>query len=264
MALPDFDPAATALITGASSGLGAEFARQLAAAGRNVTLVARREERLRELADVLAGEHGVRAEVLAADLTDPDARTQLEQRVRALGLRVDILISNAGFATGGRFVRSEVDQELDQVRLLCEAPVHLTRLFLPEMIERSSGAILFVASTAGLAPLPYSTGYAAAKAHALSFAEGLHAEVKARGVAVTALCPGPVHTELFAKEEHPVERLPEPFWIDQDRVVAAGLDGLARGKRVVVPGMLIRAGAPVTRLAPRWLTNRVVERVFRS
>ena len=264
MALPDFDPSATALITGASSGLGAEFARQLAAAGRNVTLVARREERMRELADELSAEHGIRAEVLGADLTDPDARTQLEQRVRALGLRVDILISNAGFATGGRFVQSEIERELGQVRLLCEAPVHLARLFLPEMIERKSGAILFVASTAGLAPLPYSSTYAAAKAHALSFAEGLHEEVKFRGVTVTALCPGPVHTELFEKEDHPVERLPEPFWVDQDRVVAAGIDGLERGKRVVLPGLLIRAGGPVTRLAPRWLTNRVVEKIFRS
>lgn len=264
MAFPDFDPAATALITGASAGLGAEFARQLAAGGRNVALVARREDRLRELADELSAEHGVRAEVLAADLTDPDARTQLEQRVRGLGLRVDILVSNAGFATGGRFVRSPIDKELDQVRLLCEAPVHLARIFLPEMIERQSGAILFVASTAGLAPLPYSTTYAAAKAHALSFAEGLHAEIKHRGIAVTALCPGPVHTEIFDDNDHPVERLPELFWVDQERVVAAGLAGLARGKRVVVPGALVRAGAPMTRLAPRWLTNRVVERVFRS
>jgi short-subunit dehydrogenase len=264
MALPDVDPTSTTLITGASSGLGAEFARQFAAAGRNVTLVARREDRLRELADELSAAHGVRADVLAADLTDPDARTQLEQRVRGLGLRVDVLVSNAGFATGGRFVQSPVEQELDQVRLLCEAPVHLARIFLPEMLERKSGAILFVASTAGLVPLPYSTTYAAAKAHALAFAEGLHGEIKARGVTVTALCPGPVHTELFEKEDHPVERLPEPFWVDQDRVVAAGIDGLARGKRVVVPGLLIRAGAPVGRLAPRWLTNRVVERVFRS
>jgi short-subunit dehydrogenase len=264
MALPAFDPAATTLITGASSGLGAEFARQFSAAGRNVTLVARREERLTELAAELHAEHGVRAEVLAADLTDPAARTHLEQRVRALGLRVDVLVSNAGFATGGRFAESPIDAELDQVRLLCEAPVHLARIFLPEMLERGDGAILFVASTAGLAPLPYSTGYAAAKAHALSLAEGLHAEVRHRGVTVTALCPGPVHTELFEKEDHPVERLPEPFWVDQDRVVAAGIDGLERGKRVVIPGLLIRAGAPVTRLAPRWLSTRVVERIFRS
>jgi hypothetical protein len=180
---------ATTLITGASSGLGSQFARQLSARGHHVTLVARREERLRELAAELG-----RAEIVDCDLTDATARATLPERV---GRPVDYLVSNAGFATGGPFHESRIEEELDQVRLLCEATVHLCGLFLPPMIERRAGTIIVVASTAGMQPLPNSAGYSAAKAHALTFSEALHAEARRHGVTVTALCPGPVHTELF-------------------------------------------------------------------
>jgi len=258
MGFPAPDPAATALVTGASSGIGREFARQLAAAGHNVTLVARREERLRELAAELEREHGIHAEVIARDLTDPAARNSI-----APERRVDVLVNDAGFATGGPFHESDREQELRQVRLLCEAPVDLTRRFLEGMVRRRSGAVINVTSTAGMQPLPHSAGYAAAKAHLLSLTESVHIEVRGRGVHVTALCPPPVHTELFDKEDHPVERVPRIAWMQPEDVAAAGLDGARRNKRVVIPGALTRVSMPVARFAPRSLQLRFVERVFR-
>ena len=258
MGFPAPDPAATALVTGASSGIGAEFARRLAAAGHNVALVARRESRLRELASELERRHGVHVEVFARDLTDPAARDSILP-----ALRVDVLVNDAGFATGGPFHESDREQELRQVRLLCEAPVDLLRRFLPGMVERRGGAVINVTSTAGMQPLPNSAGYAAAKAHLLSFSEAVHSEVRRHGVHVTALCPPPVHTELFAKEDHPVERVPRIAWLEPGEVAQAGLDGARRNKRVVVPGALTRAAMPVARFAPRALQLRFVERVFR-
>jgi len=256
--LPAPDPAGTALVTGASSGLGAEFARALAAEGHGLTLVARREARLEELGAALRADHGVRVEVLPCDLTDPAARAELPVRLEGLGLRVEILVNNAGFATGGPFEASPLEDELQQVRLLCEAPVDLARRFLPAMLARRSGAIVNVTSTAGMAPLPYVAGYAAAKAQLLSLSEALHAEVRGRGVTVTAVCPPPVRTELFAKTDHPVERVPSLAWLDADEVVSAALDAARRGKRVVVPKPLARATAPVLRFAPRSLLLRAV------
>ena len=263
MGFPAPDPAATALVTGASSGLGTEFARRLAADGHGVALVARREERLRELADELAADHGVRTEVIACDLTDAEQREELLQRLRTLGLRVDVLINNAGFATGGPFHRSDLEQELRQVRLLCEAPIDLLRRFLPEMVERRRGAVINVTSTAGMQPLPNSAGYGAAKAHLLSLSESVHMEVRRHGVHVTALCPPPVHTELFDKEEHPVERIPRIAWLDPEDVVGPALDGARRNKRVVVPGAIARVASPIGRHAPRSVLLRLTERAFR-
>ena len=263
MALPAPSTDGTVLITGASSGLGAEFARQLAARGHGVTLVARREARLRELADELTAMHGVRAEPLACDLIDEQARAELPARVAELGLRVDMLVSNAGFATGGPFHETDLTQEIEQIRILCEAQVVLTGLFYPEMVRRRSGTVIIVGSTAGFMPLPNSAGYGAAKAHAVSFAEALSAEARRFDVTVTCLCPGPVRTEMFEKHDHPVERLPSPLWKNEPDVVRAALDGAERGKRVVVPGALIRAGSPLTRFAPRFLELPIVERIFR-
>ena len=255
---PAPDSVGTALVTGASSGLGAEFARALAAAGHGVTLVARRESRLEDLAARLRADHGVRVETLPCDLTDPEARAELPARLEELGLRVDVLVNNAGFATGGPFAASPLEDELRQVRLLCEAPVDLTRRFLPAMLARGDGAVLNVTSTAGMLPLPYSAGYAAAKAQLLSLSQALHAEVRGRGVIVTAVCPPPVRTELFDKTDHPVERVPGVAWLDADQVVGAALDGARRGKRVVVPKPVARATEPLLRFAPRSLQLRAV------
>ena len=253
----------TALITGASSGIGAEFALQLAAAGHGVALVARRAERLHALAGELRARFGVRAEVLPCDLTDADARAALPGRLADAGLRVDVLVNNAGFATGGPFHESDLEDELRQVQLLCEAPLDLARRFLPAMVERHEGAVIAVASTAGIQPLPHSAGYSAAKAHTLAFAEAVHEEVRRHGVHVTALCPPPVRTELFEKTDHPVERVPRIAWLDPDEVVRIGLDGARRNKRVVVPKALARIQAVVSRHAPHALGLPLAERVFR-
>lgn len=263
MSLPEPAANAVAVVTGASSGIGAELARGLAARGHAVVLVARREDRLRGLAAELRAAHGVRTEVVACDLIEPDCRAELRERLASLGLRVDILVNNAGFALGGAFHESDPELEVAQLRILCEVPVVLTRAFLPAMVERREGAILNVASTAGMQPMPNSAGYAAAKAHLLSFTEAVHMEVRRFGVTVTALCPGPVSTELFEKHPHPVERLPRGLWLDAAAVAEAGLEGARRGKRVVIPGNLIRVGAPLLRLTPRAVELRVVERLFR-
>ena len=263
MSLPIPAPGAGALVTGASSGIGSELARGLAARGHAVVLVARRESRLRMLAAALAADHGVRAEVIVADLADEAARAALPAQLAGLGLRVDVLVNNAGFGLGGAFHASDLSAQLEQLRVLCEAPLHLSRLFLPGMVERRSGALLNVASTAGMQPLPGSAGYAAAKAHLLSLTEALHMEVRRLGVTVTALCPGPVDTELFDSHDHPVERLPRALWLKPDRVADAGLRGLERGRRVVVPGGLIRAGSSLLRLTPHGLGLRMTERLSR-
>ena len=263
MSIPRPASSACALVTGASSGIGRELARGLAARGHAVVLIARRGERLAQVADELATRHGIRAEPVVCDLTDRAARAAIPERVAELGLRVDVLVNNAGFGVGGPFHESRLDFELQMLRVLCEAPLELTRSFLPSMVGRRSGAVLNVASTAGMQPLPHSAGYAAAKAHLLSFSEALHAEVRRHGVSVTALCPGPVHTELFERNDHPVERLPRPLWLHADRVAAEGLEGLERNRRVVIPGAIIRAGSPLMRLAPRALQLRLIERIFR-
>lgn len=263
MSIPRPQPGACALVTGASSGIGRELARGLAARGHAVVLVARREERLRAVAEELAGRHGVRTEAIVCDLADPDGRAAVFERLADLGLRVDVLVNNAGFGVGGPFHESRLDLELDMLHVLCEAPLELTRRFLPSMVERRSGAVLNVASTAGMQPSPHSAGYGAAKAHMLSFTEALHAEARPHGVTVTALCPGPVFTELFERDHRPVERLPRALWLHADRVAQEGLAGLERGRRVVIPGAVIRAGSPLLRLAPRALQLRLVERIFR-
>jgi short-subunit dehydrogenase len=264
MPIPPPDPAAVALVTGASSGLGAEFARRLAARGHGVALVARRAARLEALAADLRAAHGVRAEVVPCDLTDPAARGAILPRLQALGLRVDVLVNNAGFATGGPLHRSDPEQELQQVRLLCEAPIDLLGRVLPAMTARGAGAVINVASTAGMQPLPNSAGYGAAKAYLLSLSQSVHAEVRGRGVTVTALCPGPVRTELFAKVDHPVERAPGVAWMDPPEVVQAALDGADRGLRVVIPGARIRAAMTASSVVPQAVKLRVLERFFRT
>src|SRR5271166_1536723 len=164
MSLPAPSPDRTCLVTGASSGIGSDIAGLLAARGLGVTLVARTESKLRTLADTLTARHGVRVEVLPTDLADADARAGLPARIDALGLTVNVLVNNAGFSTLGPVYRSEPDRELAMIRTDVEAVVHLCSLFTPGMVERRSGCILNVASTAAFQPIPGQAGYGAAKA----------------------------------------------------------------------------------------------------
>jgi short-subunit dehydrogenase len=264
MALPTPAPDRTCLVTGASSGIGAELASQLAARGHGVTLVARREAKLRELADDLAARTGVRAEVVAADLTDEGARAALVDAVADRGLTVDVLVNNAGLTTMGPVAASDVAAELRMIRTDVEAVVHLCSLFVPGMAERGRGAVLNVASTAAFQPLPGQAGYGASKAFVLSYTRALAQELKGTGVTATTLCPGPVETG-FAEvagltDEEAGQSLPKIMWVSAADVASAALDGVGKGKDVVIPGLANRVGASFAHLAPRRLLLPILAR----
>jgi uncharacterized protein len=266
VALPPPAPDATALVTGASSGIGAEVARELAKRGHGVTLVARREERLHELAGELSEGHGVRAEVIGSDLVDPAGRDALAARVDELGLEVGVLVNNAGFGGGGKLATADREYLVRMVQLNCGVVVDLQSRYLPAMIERGAGAVINVASTAAFQPLPGSAVYAATKAFVLSLSEAAHAELKGTDVSVTALCPGPVKTEFIqvaSLDEAAVDSLPGMFWTSVETVAREAVDGAAKGKRVVVPGPLNRAGAITGQHAPRALALPIVKRIWR-
>ncbi len=263
MALPPAGDHSTCLVTGASSGLGSEIARQLARRGRGVTLVARREPLLHGLAEELAST-GVRVEVLPADLTDADARAALAKEVEARGLLVEVLVNNAGFSTVGPVRLADRDRELAMVRTDVEAVVDLCTLFVPAMASRRRGAVLNTASTAGFQPLPGQAGYSASKAFVLSYTQALRAELHPLGVTVTALCPGPVETG-FAEvagfsEDEATAALPKFLWVAAPEVARAAVDGLEKDKAVVIPGLGNRVGAMAGHLAPRRLLTPIVAR----
>jgi uncharacterized protein len=249
----------TCLVTGASSGIGEAIARDLARRGYGLTLVARREPQLRKLAESLAAEHGIRAEVIPCDLVDSAARAGLPGRVKTLGLRVDVLVNNAGMGSFGRFVDLPGAQELDQVRVLCEAVVDLCHAFCPGMVARRSGGILIVSSTTGFQPAARYATYAAAKAFSLSFGQSLHQELKPSGVAVTTVCPGPVRTEFFDVSSAEPVRLPKGMWASPEQVARAAIEGLERNRRVVVPGTAMRALMTSSRYSPTSLQLRVMD-----
>jgi short-subunit dehydrogenase len=258
------------MVTGASAGIGLAIARELAKRGHGVILVARRKNKLDELAALLTDEFGIRADTLGCDLSKAASRQRLAARVHTLGLTVSVLVNNAGFATGGAFHQSDPARELDQVRLLVEAPMALCSAFLPEMVRRGSGAVLNVASTAGMQPLPYSAGYSAAKAYMLSFSEALHEELKGAGVTVTALAPGPVSTEFWdvagwemANGQSFEKAVPKPAWVTPEQVAGAGVKGLEAGRRVVIPGVQVRAAMFASQYLPHAVKLPVIEWAMR-
>jgi len=257
MALPAPAADRTAIVTGASSGIGAEIARELARRGHGVTLVARREGPLAELATELADRHGVRAEVVTADLTDPDARLAIATALDDRGLAASILVNNAGLSTTGPVHTSTPEAEIRMIRTDVEAVAHLCSLFLPGMVERRSGAILNVASTAAFQPLPGQAGYAASKAFVLSYSHALRGELASLGVSVTVLCPGPVETGFaeaagFTNEEAE-GALPKFMWVAAPAVARQAVDALAAGKPVIIPGAANRVSAATAYLSPRRL-----------
>lgn len=269
MSLPEPGSSSAALVTGASAGIGAAIARELARRGHGLVLVARRKDRLDELAAELRSEHGVRAEPLGCDLSKAAARERLPGRVTTLGLDVEILVNNAGFATGGAFHESDPKRELEQVRVLVESVVALASAFLPAMVKRGRGGILNVASTAGMQPLPYSAGYSAAKAYVLTFSEAVHEEVHGRGVSVTALAPGPVSTDFWdvagweAGGQAFEKAVPRPAWVTAEETAKAGVNGLDEGRRVVVPGVQVRTAMLAARYVPHAIKLPVIARVMR-
>ena len=266
MALPEPSPSATALITGASSGIGEAIARLLAERGFGVTLVARREGRLRALATELADEHGVRAEAIALDLGAPAGREELAARVSALHLDVEILVNNAGFGSSGSVHRSDPGRLVQMVQLNCEALVDLQSRYTPAMAERGRGNVINIASTAAFQPIPGTATYAATKAFVLALSEATHSELGGKGVTVTAVCPGPVKTE-FAESAglgDVNERLPGFIWTDLASVAREALAGADRGNRVVVPGLMNRAGALLGQHTPRFAVLPLAKRVWRQ
>lgn len=264
MTLPAPAPDRTALVTGASSGIGAEIARDLARRGHGVTLVARREDTLQELADELATAHAVRTEVVAADLAEPGSRADVVDAVADRGLIVDVLVNNAGLSTSGPVHRNDVDAELRMVRVDVEAVVELCSRVLPGMVERGRGAVLNVASVGSFQPLPGQAGYGASKAFVLSYTQGIQGELKGTGVTITALCPGPVRTEFGETagldQAESEAALPRFMWVEADEVARAGVAGLDRGRSVVIPGPANAVAAQAGRLVPRSLLVPIMAR----
>jgi short-subunit dehydrogenase len=262
MPLPHPHDHSTSLVTGASSGIGAELAKELARRGHGVTLVARREELLRNLADELSSTYAVRAEVISADLSVADSRKDLAPRLDGLGLTVDILVNNAGFSTMGPLHRSARDEELRMIRTDVEAVVDLCALFVPPMATRRRGAVLNTASTAAFQPLPGQAGYGASKAFVLSYSEAIRTELRGYGVSVTALCPGPVDTGFATaagiEDEEAENALPQFMWVSASDVARAAIDGLDAGRAVVIPGFANRAAAVAAHMLPNSLVLPLV------
>jgi uncharacterized protein len=258
------------LVTGASAGIGAAIARELAKRGHGLVLVARRKDKLDQLAAELEADCGVRAEAVGCDLAKAASVQRLPARIETLGLNISVLVNNAGFATGGAFHESDPARELEQVRVLVEAVVALSSAFLPAMVQRGRGAVLNVASVAGMQPLPYSAGYSAAKAYVLTFSEALHHELRGSGVTVTALAPGPVSTEFWnvagwevASGQSFEKAVPRPAWVTAEQAAIAGVNGLEAGKRVVVPGLQVRAAMLATQYLPHAVKLPAIEWVMR-
>ncbi|HEY3625314.1 MAG TPA: SDR family oxidoreductase [Terracidiphilus sp.] len=248
-----------ALVTGASAGIGVAVARELARHGAKLVLTARRKDRLDALADELA-QKGAEVRTVIADLNDSSAPQRIFDATEGQGLAIDILIDNAGLGQFGAFHTNPVEQEISQVKVNCEAVVHVARLFVPRMVERRRGWVLVTASTASFQPLPYFSTYAATKAFDRFFANGLAHEVGRFGVKVTALCPGSTESEFFdVARAGSVRRGVQ----SAEEVARIGVAALARGKRTVIPNLAGRSTALAARLFPTGLIGYFVERFAR-
>ena len=259
MANPSHFRGKWALVTGASSGIGAALARELALRGAKLILTARRRERLEALASELRAK-GAETRIVVADLNHPAAPQQIYDATEGAGLAVDILVNNAGLGQYGAFCSSPIEQELSQVRVNCEAVVRLSRLFVPRMVERRRGWVLILASTASFQPIPYITTYAATKVFDRFFAQGLAAEVARFGVKVTALCPGPTESEFFdVAHANAFKRRIQAT----AQVARLAVSALARGQRTIIPNPSGRFTAFLVRFLPVGLITHFIEKAAR-
>jgi uncharacterized protein len=250
--------AGTALITGASSGIGLELAKLFARDGYDLVLVARRREQLETLGAELEREHGIKSRAIAADLADPAAPAEIFRQVAAASVTVDMLVNNAGFGALGAFATIDVEVERRMIAVNVTALTALTKLFLDGMLARRRGRILNVASTAGFAPGPLMAVYYATKSYVISLSEALAEELRGSGVSVTVLCPGPTITEFQAVAHMESSRLFRmPGVMNAASVARAGYAGLMRGKRMVVPGLINKVLPLVIRFSPRAMVARV-------
>ena len=257
--------AGTALITGASSGIGLELAKLFARDGYDLVLVARRRERLESLGDELARRHGISYRAIGADLADPTTPAEIERQLAAASVVVDILVNNAGFGELGTFANTDLATERRMIEVNVTALTALTRLFLPGMLARRRGRILNVASTAGFLPGPLMSVYYATKAYVISLSEAVGEELRGSGVSMTVLCPGPTPTEFQELAHMQATRLFNlpGITMDAGSVARAGYAGLMRGQRMVVPGLFNRLTPFAIRLSPRGLVVRVA-RLFQE
>jgi short-subunit dehydrogenase len=244
----------TAVITGASEGIGYELTRIFAENGYDVVMVARSEDRMNEIADEVENEFGISAQVIKKDLSVPGSSEEVYEEAPD---GTDVLVNNAGIGTCGFFHENDVGREVDTVRLNAETPTHLTRLFVEDMVGRDEGSILNVSSMAAFQPGPTMAVYYATKAYLLSFSEALSNELKGTGVSVTALCPGPTETGFIQKAGEQSSRINKGDKMSQRTVAEAGYRGLMKEKTVVVPGFKNRMLVRLTKVAPKSLVIRV-------
>ena len=249
-----------ALITGASAGIGVAFAEELASGGTKLVLTARRKDRLDELARRLTATYKINTEVFPADLANANAPERIFAFTKEKGIEIDLLINNAGFGQYGEFHSVEEQRLLDMVQVNCSAVVHLTRLYLPEMVARRRGNVLILASTASFQAVPYISTYAATKAFDLIFAEGLAEEMKQYGIRVCALCPGTTESEFHTVSgQEKFMRKAETA----EKVARTGLKALAAGKSYVISGLGNYLGAHSQRLVPRRVVTKIAAGMFK-
>jgi short-subunit dehydrogenase len=247
----------TALVTGASYGIGRELAILCAREGCDLVLVSRNKDRLDELEEELRGRYTISICVIPMDLTEPDAAQKLYDETTRAGIEVDILINNAGFGYAGDFAEADTRMQVDMIQLNVTALTHLSRLALPSMLSRGRGRIMNVASTASFQPGPFMAVYYATKAFVLSFSEALSEEVRGRGVTVTALCPGPTATEFQSRAQTEGARLRRLGVMDARTVAELGYRGMMAGKTIVVTGLMNRVLVQSVRFTPRIIVRKV-------
>jgi short-subunit dehydrogenase len=253
-----------ALITGASSGFGADFARQLAARGANLVLTARTESKLRALGEELSRKHGIEHRVIAQDLSAPGGALALSDSALALGVEIEHVINNAGFGQGGAFVEASAERSAEMVRLNCEALTVITAKLLPPMVARDRGGFLQVASVAGFQPTPFISVYGATKAYVVSFTAGLAEELRGSRVRMCALCPGPVETGFQAAAGVQIAPAQRASVLSSEETVRRGLDAYARGQVVYVPGVVNKFGGLAAKVLPRMVTARAAAGVMKD
>jgi len=254
----------TALITGASSGIGLELAHLFARDSYRLVLVARNRGALRALGDELQARYAVQVRVSPKDLAHPASPGELYQELQDAGILLDVLVNNAGFGGGGAFIGTDWNNEAEMMQVNMVALTHLTKLFLPQIRARG-GKVLNVASTAAFQPGPFMSVYYASKAYVLSFTEALAEELEGSGVTVTCLCPGPVNTN-FQKRAHTGETrlLRSPLLVDVQEVARIGYEGMKHGKRLVIPGWRNWLGTEMLRLSPRKMVTKVIRKMQES
>lgn len=265
MSLPPPSESSTCLVTGASSGIGREFARELARRGHGVTLVARRKERLEELAGELERQHGVVADFVVCDLADTGDRRKLVGTVAERGRVVDLLVNNAGISRIGEFVKLEHSDQIRMIRLNCEALVDLTRQHLPGMVECDRGGVINIASMAAYQPMPFAAVYGAAKSFVLNFSVAVNGELKGSRVNVLAVSPGPVPTELpeLSGTADDLERAPSIVIVSPEDVASGSIRAFDKGRREYIPGRLNTVFARISQPLPSAVKLPFARRVFK-